>query len=179
VNTVEPQRPVALLEIYDPRLDSKDFAGIAHIFDQMAIPKRAKRLRTNTAVAFMSYEDDPREDFIIDEIRRFVQALDQKFPYVLYCLIPEQIFFWIACLLPLSPVHRQESQIGIEIEAEPLAELLVNRIVAIEALCERILDDERPIIEKILKEMPAPVTALTLLKLDDLFDEDEQANRGF
>jgi hypothetical protein len=64
---------------------------------------------------------------------------------------------WIACLLPLAQVEKQGDKVAFSYNPEELVLLLVERIQAINAFCEKISDDSTSIIESILTVQPEQV----------------------
>lgn len=167
-------RPILSIE------SENDIIEFKRVFGQIAtIPKYAKLLCGKVTLAFPKYDKDPRESFQIDEIRRFIQLLDREFLYFFYFLDLDprinQVFLWVACLLPSTSIEQHDKQVGIAIEPMTLALLLVKRIQAIEAFCEQILDDSTPIIEGLLKTQPELVAAYIadFLRVLDTYDEEE------
>jgi hypothetical protein len=57
------------------------------------------RFRGRLDLGFHGYDDDPRELYEIDEVRRFVAELDRKFPFWLYFL---NLYNWTLTLILLS-----------------------------------------------------------------------------
>ena len=171
-----PSRKQALrvIQIQDEDLEQGDISNLKRIFGRIVrVPKKAKLLRGNVAITFPKYDDDPREIYLLDDVRRYVQLLDAEFPYFLYFLdlAPElgQTFLWTTCLLPVTHIEQHENKVLIGLDPVALVILLVDRIRAIEMFCEQILDDSTLIIEDILKTQSEEVAVhvLTLLQVLD------------
>lgn len=68
--------------------------------------------------AFAGYERDPRELYSIPEVRTFVTALHDKFPYWFHfsSKVDDSLFVILMCLLPLTrvTVHGGKPQVAID-----------------------------------------------------------------
>lgn len=84
-----------------------------------------RRYKERVDICFHGYDDDPQELFEIQNVRKFVQQLDDAFPYWLYFLTRESTGLQALafCFLPpfLTEVARRR------IWPERLAELLERR----------------------------------------------------
>lgn len=111
---------------------------------------------------FGRFDKDPRPNHVIDEVRRYTQLIDQRYPYFLYFL-PErpefqQVYSWLASLAtPTSPIAANAK--GISVDPAAFATLAVARIHAIRSFCERILDDPADTEEGILAALPKQIAA--------------------
>jgi len=159
-----------MLEVPDEDLENGDISSFQRIFGSISDrPNDAKILRGNVAIVFPKYDHDPRPNYIIEEIRSFIQSLDSALPFFLYFLWPEpkggQMVFWLACLS--QPISRKLFGIkrGYGLNSREVAPLLVVRIKAVEAFCEKIIDDSTPVIQKLLRSVPKEVSTLTGIRV--------------
>jgi hypothetical protein len=89
---------------------------------------------------FEGYDDDPRNDYDIPEIRRYAQALDKAFPYWFYFADPQQITLKVLCLC-LCRVVKVPG--GSAPHKDDFKQFLYSHFAALNHLCDEFqLDDE-------------------------------------
>jgi hypothetical protein len=98
-------------------------------------PEMTRRMFERVDVAFHGYDDDSRELFEIPEVRDFVYALDEKFPFWLFFLNKKYTGLQALslCFLPpyLTPRAKQEEY------PKRMDQLLQNRwFPAMNQICE-------------------------------------------
>jgi hypothetical protein len=97
------------------RVLSRLLAGVATV----------REYRERVDIAFQGYDTDSRELFEIPEVRRFVAALDDSFPYWLYFLTRESTGLQALAFCFLPPYLTEEAQRTIW--PQRLAELVGRR----------------------------------------------------
>jgi len=66
----------------------------------------ARAFMGKVTVYIAGYEDDPRQPWEIDEVRRWMAALDEKFPFWFYFLKSSSILRVMLCLWQLKEVSK-------------------------------------------------------------------------
>lgn len=72
-------------------------------------------------ICFAGYEHDPREVYQIREVRRFIQALTERFPYWFHFAsrdVDETLWVILQCLLPVGPLAIVDGVARYSIETE-------------------------------------------------------------
>jgi hypothetical protein len=84
---------------------------------------------------FEGYDDDPRELFEVSEVRRYVTALDAKFPYWFYFIFPDfsQIMMLFYCLCGA----RMEGPSQASSDPKMFEAFLHNHFEAVNTLAQR------------------------------------------
>ncbi len=65
-------------------VEAGDIDHASTTFDKLLNPEVAQRLKGRLIFGIRGYEDDPRDLYEIPEVRAWMQALDQVFPYWFY-----------------------------------------------------------------------------------------------
>lgn len=98
-------------------------------------PEVASKFQENVDISFQGYENDSRELFEIPEVRDFVYALDNEFPYWLYFL--SKYYLGLTCIIYcfLPPYLTDEGK--AEIYPQRIEQYLLNRgFPAMNRICE-------------------------------------------
>lgn len=160
-------KAIRVLAISDADLDVGNAADPIRVFNQaVAVPKHARALRGCIVFEFARFDNDPRPNFIIPEVRRYTQLIDQAHPYFCYFL-PEpaattQVYSWLMSLAsPIEPIAPNAT--GIIVDECDFLDLIMTRIAAVQSLCDRIFDDasitEKAIMDALPKNIAAAVAA--------------------
>ena len=80
---------------------------IVRLFGEIGqLPEKAKALRGLVFLGFPSFENDPRPNWLIPEIRQYIQKLDSKIPHFCYFLTSEVpagfLRAYMYCLLDIN-----------------------------------------------------------------------------
>ncbi|MGH7309941.1 MAG: chlororespiratory reduction 6 domain-containing protein [Candidatus Rokuibacteriota bacterium] len=95
------------------------------LFRLLADAVTVREYRERVDMAFQGYDADPRELFEIPEVRRFVAALDDAFPYWLYFLSREYMGLQAIAFCFLPPYLTEDAQ--RQIWPQRLTELVERR----------------------------------------------------
>jgi hypothetical protein len=96
-------------------------------------PTNVKRFRRMVSLTIDGYAEDPRDLYIIDEVREWVRLLDIAFPFWLYFadLRPESVLRW----WPLCLCSWRQVPGGKLIEPTELRAFVTPRLQAVHRLC--------------------------------------------
>jgi hypothetical protein len=149
---------INMLAVPDEFLAFCDVSRFTTIFEAaISVPKDAKLLRGKSVLTFPKYDHDPTPNFLIPEIRAYVQRLDAALPYFLYFLDPRPelgtAFFWVACIQDPGKLRHLGEKTSIELESNT-EDILVNRLFAIQRLCDAILDNFDSVAADLLRAFP-------------------------
>jgi hypothetical protein len=153
-------KKIRALKVSEEDLAAGDISKLTRLFDQVTASARyCRTLRGGIIFSFGGYEHDGRHGFEIDEIRRYTQRIDERYPHFAYFL-PEdpkyaQVFSWIASLA--NPMEPQEGEEGITVDPRELTGIVVARILAVRQFCEKIGDDPARTVNAILEAMPEEI----------------------
>jgi hypothetical protein len=108
-------------------------------------------------LAFGRFDNDPRSNYTIEEVRRYAQIIDEAYPFFPYFLPPEpqatQMYSWFLSLArPTSPLPQNGK--GIEVNLRELSLLVLDRFRAVRHFCDCIFDDPADIETAILGVIP-------------------------
>jgi hypothetical protein len=164
---------ITILTVDDADLDSENISNVTRLFDPIVVsPKNAKKLRGSIVFEFGRFDKDPRPNFIIPAVRKYVQLIDNNYPYFMYFL-PEsskfqQISFWILSLAaPTDPSPNNVD--GIMVNPGELLELVLARIQSIQDFCDRILDDSSDIVNAIYVSLRQQLPSELMAEFDAAF----------
>jgi hypothetical protein len=155
---------VRILSIENDDPQGETVQNLIRIFAEIERqPSNAQMLHGRAALSFPHYDDDPRPNFAIPGIRACIAALDARFPYYLYYIMPEvrteQILSYANSLLPLELFDFMPgiwAYIGTEAE---LIDLLFPRMLAVRRFCGMTGDDPGEITRDILLSYPEPLAS--------------------
>jgi hypothetical protein len=92
-----------LLRVSRAEIEARDIIPAILELGPLLAPENVTRFKRKLTLWVDGYDDDPRELFEIDEVRRWVQLLDVAFPFWFYFLSlePRSSLRWIPlCLCP-------------------------------------------------------------------------------
>lgn len=127
---------------------------LLRVFGEISeMPGRAKALRGLVALGFPSVDNDPRPNWQIAEVRKFIRKLDSGLPHFCYFLTSDVPFgflrVYMYCLMDFQPDGGVQPQ---KIDA------LLRRLERdVRGFCDRIADRPEPAIERIMMNLPARV----------------------
>lgn len=128
-------------------VNSKDTSSVIEALRPLLVsPEAALSFFESVDIAFHGYNDTREELFEIQEVREFVYAIDEQFPYWLFFL--DKSALGLQCLAHcfLPPFLTQEAK--QEIFPERLNDLLTNRwFPAMNYVCEAVGFSEEQIAE--------------------------------
>ena len=161
---------VRILSIEDDDPQGGTVRNLIRIFSEIERqPSNARTLRGAAALSFPRYDDDPRPYFAVPGVRAFVAALDARFPYFLYYIMPEvrggQIVSYVNSLLPLELFDFLPGIWAYTGTEADLTDLLVPRMLAVQVFCEITGDDPDEVIGGILLSYPEPLASVISLAL--------------
>jgi tetratricopeptide (TPR) repeat protein len=119
-------------------------------------PDQAKQLRGKIVLAFSTYDSDPRPNYLIPEIRRFIRSADEGLPHLPYFLLGDpaagHLEFYLLCLI--EPRTPEGGLLAID-----LMEVIERKIAEVTRFCHRIGDDAERATEPLLLNVPATLAA--------------------
>jgi hypothetical protein len=126
------------LELYATRaeVEGGNIAGVSAMLSKLLAPEVARRVQGRLFFGIRGYEDDPKDLWEFPEVRRWMQALDAKFPYWFYFmdLGPHSTL----ALLAFSLCQYEKVPGGKQIPPEELRRFLLSGLAAMNVLCKRI-----------------------------------------
>jgi hypothetical protein len=131
MENIEPNLSNAAIIVLDfDKSDIEKFAVMDILGTVATLFEEPKSYYNKVTFSISGYDNDAREIFEIPEIRKFMQFIDNCFPYWFYWLINDAIgmhspiFLLLACVCPLELAKEGEKNRFIEFN-----ELELNRIV--------------------------------------------------
>jgi hypothetical protein len=140
---------IRLCETSPEDLDACRTDHLVRVFRQIsAVPEHAKVLRGRVFLVFPSYDDDPRPNWQIPSIRRFIQDLQRQLPHFVYYLHPDptvgHVTMYLLCLVNVSDGGIDPGDIGTAVSAIA---------IALEGFCVSIDDTPDAIIRSLHQEV--------------------------
>jgi hypothetical protein len=156
-----PVLRVLTIENDDPQ--EGDVRNVIRVFgDLERQPSHARELRGLVSLSFPRYEDDPRPNFAIPEVRACNAALDAHLPYFLYYLIPlaraGQVMSLMNSLLPMELFEFPPGRWLYTGTAEEVIGLLIPRVREVRRFCELTGDDPDEVMSTVLQSYPEWLT---------------------
>lgn len=136
------------------RVECGDFSHFLSTFgvDRLPDGRALAAMMNRLILAVDGYNDDPREVYLIPEVRRFFDSLNQEWPHLLYFanLDTENFQSVVMCLLPsIATIKRDGSAVaGVEYDRLELVRWLSAGFAPMNAMCERAGLSERAIFER-------------------------------
>lgn len=135
------------LFIVVPRVDIES-CTIGPTLDALSVlvrsPQDAANWRERVDILFEGFDDSPAELFEIESVRRFVQMLDDQFPYWLYFLSKAHLGLQCILLCLLPPFLTEEAKARYFPDA--IGSLLLDRwFPAMNYICAYVSMDEKEI----------------------------------
>jgi hypothetical protein len=151
-----PDRGTPMMRALDiPHDDvvSTNVSNVVRVFAEIAgRPEDAKKVRGAIFLAFSSYDPDPRPNWLIPEIRAFIQKVDSALPYFAYFLVGDPalglVLMYLLCLIPVDTETGQYS-------AEDLLTTMHRKAADVASFCARIGDNADRATDSLLLNLPA------------------------
>lgn len=104
----------------------------------------AREYRGTVEVVFKGYAEDPREIHQIPEVRQFMRALTERWPFWLYFCskTSDSLLVVLLSLLDNTEVAREEGTVSFLIDPDDLQRLLLRLLTATNDLYDRLQLDE-------------------------------------
>ena len=155
------KQDLRLLETSAEDLEACRTDNLVRIFHEIsAVPKYAKELRGRVFLAFPSYDDDPRPNWQIPSIRRFVRDLQSRLPHFAYFLLPDvavgHITMYLLCLVDVGDDG--------SIRPDNVGKVVSAIVTALEGFCESIADRSDMVVRSLFLNLPRPL----LLQIPEL-----------
>lgn len=127
---------------------------LARVIGQaVADPDACRALRGSVLLGFPSFDDDPRPNWAIPEIRNFVQRADAELPFLPYFLTGEpaleHILFYLICLTQSVDLTTYAAS------PEELLGVARAKMADVHHFCEAMGDDANSAVLRILLNLPA------------------------
>lgn len=144
---------VRILAIQKNNLNEDMARHLAKLFSGIARnPAKAREARGRFVLEFPDYDSDPRPNYAIPEIRRFVRTLDGDCQYAAYFLYGDpsisHIQFYLLCLV--DPQNNERGQYNLR----DLIAVAMERCKHVVAFCHQIGEDEDRGTEGLLMNLP-------------------------
>ncbi len=144
---------IRVLEIAAEYLDNCDISCM-NVFNEVSrIPPDARALKGSIVLRFVKYRDKSSIWWTVPEIRAFIHRLDEKYPFFLYFLLPEErlslIQHYLQCLLPGKAIQMSGGW-GMEILPIDLFELLRRKIDTLIDYCQLVASDPYETVSSII-----------------------------
>lgn len=136
------------------RVERGDFPHFLGVYGTDSLPhgRELAAMMNRLVLAVDGYNDDPREVYLIREVRRFFASLNQEWPYLLYFanLDTENFQTVVLCLLPsIATIKRDGSAVaGVEYDRLELVQWLAAGFAPMNGMCERAGLSEQAIFER-------------------------------
>ena len=100
-----------MLDLDRGDIEAGDLSDVMGVLSQLLSKEAAIKFCEKVDVMCSGYDEDERELHDIPEVRRFVQTLDQHFPYWLWFLSREgtALTWLLCCLYPLAPTQEMRN----------------------------------------------------------------------
>ena len=131
--------------------DAKDFLSR---FGKRSLPtgKKLETMMNSVALMIEGYNHDPREIYVIPEVRSFYKQLWQRWPYWLYfCnLDTENLMMMVICCLDSLDALKVQGQPQVQVQINPMevVQFISGGFVPMNEMCERAGMSERQIFER-------------------------------
>jgi hypothetical protein len=101
------ENPIIFLSIEREETERLDISRVVTVVN--ALVKAGKEARGRLVITFSGYDDIPDEVFEIPEIRKYVEKVYDRFPYIFYYLnqVVEGHVHFVLSLPQVSSVHRK------------------------------------------------------------------------
>jgi hypothetical protein len=157
------KRKIHALAVADRDLATGDITQVARVFDQVVASARySKTLRGRVVFAFGRHAQGARHNFEVEEVRRYTQAIDARYPFFPYFLPADpdlgEVFAWIASLTPL--LDPEPGEVFAAVNPHELVQAAALRVRAVRDFCAVIGDDPAGPVEAIVKAMPDEIVDL-------------------
>ena len=153
--------PLAFRAIRIENDDPQDegFLNLVRIFGEIERqPVKARVLRGLVSLNFPRYDDDPRPYFAVPGVRACIAALDERFPYFLYYIVPTaqagQVMSYANSLLSMELFEFLPSIWRYTGTVEDLLDLLIPRMYAIRRFCGMTGDNPDEVTGTVLQNYP-------------------------
>jgi hypothetical protein len=134
----QPGARVDGLEFFATRaeVEGGNVTGAPAMLNRLLAPEVARRVQGRLFFGIRGYEDDPKDLWEFPEVRRWMQALDAKFPYWFYFmdLGPRSTL----ALVAFSLCKYEKVPGGKQIPPAELRRFLLSGLAAMNILCKQI-----------------------------------------
>jgi hypothetical protein len=114
---------------------------------------RLKHLRGTVIISFPSLDPDPRPNYFMPEVRRFIEQIYRELPHFLYYLTPEPLLgavgMHVLSLLPNSELTIRDNA-AMPKDHACLARLMAERLKRAVAFARHIGDDAEALVDSYL-----------------------------
>lgn len=180
-----------MLNVSRDDVERRHVADLTRVLGEISDdPQACRQLRGNVVLGFPSYDNDPRPNWAIPEIRGFVQRADAELPHLSYFLVGDPalgyILFYLLCLA------RTVDLTTYAVSPSELLAVATGKANEVDRFCQAIGDDANAAVLPILLNLPPALAAadpdlsgtilerlrptLMTLELSDDQAQDEVAN---
>ena len=136
------------------KVERGDFSHFLELYGPENLPSGAAlgAMMNTLVLAVDGYDDDPREIYLIPEVRQFFADFQRAWPYLPYFanLDTENLMIDVMCLLPsIATIKRDGDAVaGVEYDRMELVNYLRNGFTPLNLMCERAGLSEREIYDR-------------------------------
>ena len=145
---------IRFLNVKHQDILNANVADFTRLFGKIA-PEDAQRLRGKVVLGLPSFDSDPRPNWAIPEIRRFIQALDKALPFFPYFLVGDPalsfVLFYLLSLLPSLNVEKRMY------DGADLIALAFRKAQDVRRFAQSIDDDVERAAESLLLNLPTDI----------------------
>jgi hypothetical protein len=149
-----PPDAVRVIEFSKEDIEACNTEHFVQMFTEISqIPQKAKMLRGKVVLGFSVYDNDPRPNYAIPEIREFVQSIHKALPHFPYFVAPDpslqQILIYLLCLIPIDVAGGKFTY-----SSHDLMHAVDNKTIEIGRFCEKIADNINHAVEGLILNLP-------------------------
>ena len=148
--------------IQRPWVEAGDLTpALARLNPLLASPDTVRGYRGRLHLFFEGYDTDPRELWMISEVRTYMRALDLQFPYCLWFMAPTDptLFLLVACCCEVATYGFRGDTVSATVYPAALAPFLSTHFLAIERLANQFTIPETefsPVVQAVLALFGVP-----------------------
>lgn len=131
-------------------------------------PTFVREVQGSLILTFPDYEE-AEVVFLVPEVRRYLQKIHSKIGHLWYYLEPTRdlgnMLIFLACHATVDQIQVLNNQVGVRVD-DNLLRTLTNRIALTKRFAERMADDPKPVIAKILAPLESEARNRILEDID-------------
>jgi hypothetical protein len=150
-----------LFPVHAIQVEKADTSSCEHLIEAIVETDRVRPAQGHVAFMFPDYTD-AEEVCMVPEVRRFVRALHERLPHLLYFLSPEpvlgQFMEFGAAFSPDDSLVHIGNQIALQY-SDQLLDVLFDRLVAVWRFAKQVGDDAERVVTGITKKTASGIPA--------------------
>ena len=144
----DPVRPPIVLVIERAQVERQDTGELLKALLPMALTAETVReFAGRLQVVFDGYNDDPRETYLVPEIRQFIATVTQSFPYWFHFCdkTDDSMFVIMMCQIPITSSQTKDGIARTTLQASGMSALIGELFAAVNGLyaCFGLSRDEQ------------------------------------